>query len=53
MQLVPLRRGAALANQHRFRDAAEDFERALEIDPSDENAKKYLVGLYKLNPVDP
>ena len=43
-------RGAALANQHRFRDAAEDFERALEIDPSDENAKKYLATIKEKHP---
>ena len=38
-------RGAALANQSRFRDAASDFETALEIDPTDENARKYLATL--------
>lgn len=43
-------RGAAMANQHRFRDAAEDFERALEIDPSDENAQKYLATIKEKHP---
>jgi len=43
-------RGAALANQHRFRDAAADFERALEIDSSDENAKKYLAAIREKHP---
>ncbi len=37
-------KGAALANQGKFKDAAMDLEKALKINPQVENAQKYLDG---------
>ncbi len=38
-------RGAAYANLKRFEEAAADFERALQIKPSHENARQYLSAI--------
>jgi tetratricopeptide (TPR) repeat protein len=35
-------RGAARANQRQFKGAVQDFEAALQIDPDNSNAAKYL-----------
>jgi tetratricopeptide (TPR) repeat protein len=35
-------RGAARANQRQFEGAVQDFEAALQIDPENANAAKYL-----------
>ena len=43
-------RGAALNALNRVRDAAEDFETALKIDPDHRNARKYLDAVRSKNP---
>lgn len=46
-------RGAAFANQSRFQEAVNDFERALEIDPSHPNASDYLAATRQKLAADP
>ena len=43
-------KGAALANQGKFKDAAMDLEKALKINPQVENAQKYLDDIKMKHP---
>ena len=43
-------KGAALANQGKFKDAAMDLEKALKINPQVENAQKYLEDIKMKHP---